>query len=368
MRVVSCGPLICMLVLAASAAVADERSRIRIPLGSGGLNGTGSLRIDLAPERAELRYRVRGGPANTEQVISVGRYELARYRTDARGHASGRIDLLPSQPRGFAHDPRGTEISITGNLSAHVFEPPIYDEARTRIREATSIERVAATRGSIDARYETHRDGAKRLRIWLRDVEPGDYDVFVDDQLVATLTPNREQRGLVDLREAADGGGTTVDQASSPAVFRASAFPNARGKQIRVERDGAVQFEGSMLARIPGLSSCIPSSSTAPLTLAPGQAGIDAFATLDVDARCDLSFSISASGLAPGEHHLFLGGIGWEAFGVPSDGTLNAPYFERPDLMSGEQFLLYPVEPGTSVEIREYYPLGTDTVFSGALP
>lgn len=360
------------IALAPLAASAREESKIRLFMERvAGGNEKGMLRSQLAPGSAELRIHVSRLAPNLEHVVTGGGVEVARFTTNAAGNAELRIDLL--QTGGGAtptFDPRGKLVTINDGtndvLAAWVFADPANDPARPRIKEVTSLAREAATQGTVDARYDALPSGGARLAIALRGVAAGEYDVIVDDQIVATVTPNPSGFAAVDLRMRPGNGAGNPGANGKPHKQRGPLGINPRGETIEVvDQADVVQFAGEMLAQIPGLGVCTASTQSANLTPDPAQTSGTGSVALAVEESCDLHMRLTLNDLALGDYDLVIAGLDVDDLAIASAGSTTFEFDENPDAALGELPLPAGVAAGASIAIQE---IGSDVVLTGSLP
>lgn len=361
-----------LALLAPAAGFAKEESKINLSmekLAAG--TEKGMLRSQLSPSRATLRIHVNHLAPNLEHIVMGDGVEVERFTTNGSGSAEVRIDLLATGSGTTpSFDPRGKFVTVNDGtkdvLAAWVYGDPADDPSRTRIKEVTQLARDATvTEGRVDARYDALPSGGARLLIAMRGGAPGDYDVLVDDVLVASVTTNASGFASVDLR-VRPGGGMSPSPGGKPHKQKGPLTLNPRSALIEVEQAGVVHFSGEMLAQIPGLGVCTASSMSADLTLDPAQTMGSGSVTLGIEASCDVQLTVAVADLAAGDYDLLIAGTAVAVITVPDagsgTGSATVVYDENPE--SGEQPLPAGVAAGASVEIRS----GTTTVLTGTLP
>jgi hypothetical protein len=374
--------------LAPLAAGAREESKINLfmeeagpgdalmaRVGAGSVKGM--LRSDLAPGRATLRVKVNRLAPNLEHVLRGDGVEVARFTTNGAGNAELSLDLFQTgSDTTPTFDPRGKLLTIDDGaspvLEAWVYGEPDDDPRRPRIKEVTSLPRDAATQGSVEARYDALPSGGARFWVALRNVVPGDYDVIVDGVSVASLTTNPGGFAAIELRIRPGAGGPPPNMnPHARHKFRGPLAINPRSKSIEVvDAQDVVHFAGEMLAQIPGLGVCTPSSADAMLTAGTVQPSATGSVSLAVEESCDLHMTLALTGLAEtmgAEHYdLWIGGFDVGDIAIDATGAATLEYDDTPDTGAGELAMPDQVALGAAVpiEIRS----GADVVLSGTLP
>lgn len=376
-----------LLVGAATAAMplatfAREESNIRLFMESVGPAGDdrGQLRSELRPERARLRVQVLRLAPNQEHVLLGDGVELARFVTNAAGGGEVDLDLFQTGEGATpTFDPRGKRIAVNDGtsdvLEAWVYADPADDPARPRIKEETSLERAAASEGTVDARYDALPSGGARFTLAFRGVAPGAYDVLVDGTNVATVTPNPGGSARLDLR-IQPGSGNAMNRGRGPNPtphnVRGPLEIDPRSKQLELVQAAVVQFAGPMRARIPGLGVCDATMTSADLISDPLQTSGSGSVSFAVEESCDLHLGIVLSGLAAGTYDLFVAGVDAGDLVIADEGggvgSATFDFDSTPDAMAGELLLPAGAESGATIAIQEQAPLGTDVVMTGTLP
>ena len=362
------------VALAPLVAGAREESKIRLFMEKTGTgNAKGMLRSDLAPGNATLRVHVNRLAPNLEHILYGDDVEVTRFMTNASGNAEVRIDLF--QTGGDTtptFDPRGKLLTINDGtsdvLEAWVYADPADDPARPRIKELTSLARdPAVTQGSVDARYDALPSGGARLVIALRGVAPGDYDVVVDDVIVATVTPNPSGFASVDLRVRPGNGMGNPGNGNKPHKQRGALTVNPRGERIEIRLGADVPFAGDMLAQIPGLGVCTETSADSPL--APGtQPTATGNVSLTIEEGCDLHMTLTLGSLTEATYDLWIAGADVGDIAIDASGMATLEYDDEPDLGAGELEMPAGVELGAAIPIAIEIRSGADVVLSGTLP
>jgi len=352
-------------------ASAKEESKIQIlllPAGPGNGNGNGNglakgqgpigdVRSFLQGSSAQLQLHVRGLAPGAPHTLFAAESEsdpdplvLASFDTDPNGQFIDTFDLSKGEELEAPVDPRGKYLIVhdgTGDvLAGWLYGAPADDGPMTKVKELTELtpDTDVDPSGSVSAGYAMRPNGRGSLVVMLRGVPEGDYDVFVDGGLVATLTPTpggTARATFLTHPSNGQGSGKAVGHKKNGTLDF-----DPRRKQIELKQDAQVYFSGPMLAQIEGLNVCAPSATPLALTLPAGTGS----ATLVLESNCETAFALAASGLAAGTYDLRVDGLDVADVVVAGDGIAATRFDPTPD-EAGELPLDFAVTSASTVEL-----------------
>jgi hypothetical protein len=360
--------LLALALLVPAVAGAKEESKIQIPLlGSGGGNGKGpraDVRTNLQGTKVDLQLKVVGVSPDTEYVLlckenesATESAELVRFTTGSNGTANVTQNLAKTDDVTAPADPRGKFLVLAEAadpavevLSGWLYGDPADDPAKTKVKEQTSLaaDETSPPPGGVHAGYRMLPNGNGSLSLKMRGVPAGDYEVWVDGLMVATLTPN-------------SGGNATADFQTKPIKGKSGkAKPHKKKQDLNFDprrklvelklSDGTPMFAGLMIAQIEGLNACTETSDATPLT-GPSGSGT---AALEVENDCETAFDVMVMDVLAGSYDLYVEGSLVGTFAVADEGAGTGSgglrFDPTPDDVA-EGLLDFPVGTGSLVRV-----------------
>jgi hypothetical protein len=365
-------------------ASAKEESKIQIRLtdvnGNGDGNGNGlgrdaeraNVRTHLQGTKVILQLRARGLDADTEYVLlckdtedATEAVELAHFTVGSNGSANLTQDLAKIDDPEAPTDPRGKFLVIAeaADVEMEVVGGWLYGECApdaecddgpmTKIKEVTELEPDpdASPSGSVAARYDMRPNGHGKLSISMRHVPVDDYEILVDDTLVATLTPNPAGNARADFRTRPIRGQGSGKIKPHRKKQQLNFDPRRKEILVRLAADESPVFSGPMIAQIEGLNTCSPTSTDSPLT---GDTG-SGVAALEIEENCETAFDVEIADVAAGSYDLYVDGTLVATFDAADDGfgavTGSVRFDPIPDAGEDELPLDFAVGSGSLVKV-----------------
>lgn len=281
-------------------------------------SASGSIQLQMDKQRSTLRLRVQGLLADTEYLLLADGVLKSSFTTDPGGDANLRLQYPASAGvEVLDFDPRGKLISVSDGsqdrLSAVVDGPG--EPAWSLVVEEAGIPPTDTLEpGQVRGIYQTTPLGCRMLKVSLRGVTPGTYQVQVDGALVGEVEVVAGSQAKLRLQSPAFPGGHCVDlpgqsPGATPSVVSGPAPLDfePRGAPVEVLRDGAVRFEGPMRADVAVPVHC-PDVDIA-VQLAPAYwFGAGDAVMQSKDEACDHEFRVEARSLPVANYELWVAG------------------------------------------------------------
>ena len=383
--------LAAFLLAPAPAALAKEESKIQIRLqspsgvgpGTGNGIGKGAVRGDvrthLQGSRVILKLRVRGLEPDASYALLCFEDEgdpepalLFSFETGRSGSANLTHPLAKGDDPEAPRDPRGKLLVVVDAdddeiLQGWLYGEPEDDGPHTKIKERTRLAPDPDTDpdGQVKATYRLLPNGRASLSVATRRIPQGDYQLFVDGEVVADFSPNPAGNAKLDFRTKPGKGPKRV----RPHRKKQQLDFDPRRKLIEVRRDdGTLFFAGPMLAQIEGLNVCAESSEQSLLSGASGSGEL----LREVESDCETALEISVMDVAAGLYDVYVDGDRVGDFEAVDDaGTVSGGVrFDPTPDDADEELLDFAIDSGLPVEIFEggADPDVDSPVLTGALP
>jgi len=359
------------LVLHAGATGAKEESKIQILLlppdahsnGNGKHIGPlrGYVRTQFQDAIARLRLQLRGAEPATEHVLiamedeaAMDGVEIARFTTGSNGQFTGNFDLLGGDGAEAPVDPRGHYLVVSDGsgviLAGWLYGAAEDDGPLTRVKELTALvpDETVNPSGNASARYERRPNGHGKFQVAMRGVPEDSYELWVDDCLMETITPNSRGNAMATFTTK-PGRGRSLPHNVKGALDR-----DPRSKWVELKQGDQVYFSGPMLAQIEGLNACSSSESTTPLVLVPPQVEGSGTVALTVEPDCETSMAVEVENLPVATYDLYADGYLIAEISVTDDGGGNrsgrVDFDPTPDTVD-ELLLDFPIHSGMVIEV-----------------
>jgi len=290
------------MAVAAPSAMAKQQSKIRGAFASSGVvpAATGKVTSRLKPSKSTLRVRVKDlSPSSTYQ-LTVGGVSQAEFTTTSSGRARLRFQTPQkgsSLPLDF--DPRGQTMAVSGvgGDVLSVVLSGVGEPVGMKIDERTDLSPTSlAGAAKAEARFRLKKNGRTTFKVELEDVTVGNYSLFVDGVMRATISVPSDGEGEVEF-----------DSQASPPKILLDFDP--RGLVIDVVGDAGVFFSGEMSAQASGVNTCSFSEVETFLT----STGVDpdgkAKARFRVRDDCDQDFRVEVEDVPTGFYEVVVDGV-----------------------------------------------------------
>jgi hypothetical protein len=310
----------------------------------------------MSTSRATLHVMLKKLDGSTEYLLLSDGVELARFTTGSNGSANFTIDLLATGDTSSAPvDPRGALLTVSDGvndvLEAWVMADPLDDPHKAKIKECTDLEAdlAFAPEGAASARYDLLPNGRSRLSLKVVHAPAGDYDLLVDDAMVATFTPNSAGNAKLSFRSTGPKG------KSKPHNQKLGLGFDPRHMLIEIQAVGTtdVYFSGEMLAQIPGVNACAFDGVIELLSQGPFQTTGAGEMALGTEDDCDRFFDVSVSDLADGSYDVAVGGALVAPLGITVVGGVGQVRFETNADDPGELELDFALDSGSTVTVED---------------
>jgi hypothetical protein len=344
------------LILAALTGFAKEQSSCSSPFANPGFEpaAAGSVKGAFKATGAKLDVKLTGlTPTNAYQLV-VGGVAQADFVAGTSGKAKLKFQNKAGKPATLDFDPRGKSFAIvagTNVVLATVYSGPGESEGSAAYEETALTPTALAPGGSGRAVFR-EKAGQQEFEVELEDAPPGVYDLLVDGLPRTSLTVAADGTAGVKFASSADPGEIPLDF-------------DPRGKGVDVVQGTNIFFTSTLIAQIPGLTSCTPTGSVVTLASTGLNTNASAHATSRVDADCDRTFEVEAEDLPAGDYDLFVAGVARGVLVIESIGggqTEGKLEFSSDPDEQGKSLLDFDVTDQL-LEIRQ----GTNVFFSSTL-
>jgi len=334
---------------------AKELSKVKTYFENMGVDpdAEGSIKAAFKGSKSMLKVKLSNLDPNTAYSLLAGGIPEAVFTTNSSGKATLQFkNPQKGSSLRLDFDPRGKVISVNDGAD-DILQTVFSGEGEPGgavIDERTDLTPTdLALGGKAEARFTLKKDGRSKFKVEVEDVPSGDYDLFVDSILRASITVNPNTgRGEVEF-----------DSEPKPPKLLLDFDP--RGLIIDVVQGGAVYFSGVMAAQAEGISNCDFSE----ISQAVASTGVDPDGKADARFRiredCDRDFRLEIQDVPTGNYELFVGGVNRGAITVTDTGgeTEGEIEFDTEPDDPGE--LLLDFDPrGELIEIKQ----GGTTFFS----
>lgn len=363
------------LILAASlcavlSAEARDLSLIRGDFENSGVvsNAKGTARAIFTPNNPKFRLDLSGLTPNTTYQFSVDGILEETIEADRRGGIHKDFRLSPSANKlALDFDPRGAVLGIndgTDEVLSMIFSGE-GEPDKMRVDERTDLVRAESeTRGRVSLRY-LEQNNQDRFIAHFLGLERGDYEFFVDGQLVDEISLNkgRSTQRTFRLWKGMHAAKKNPKIGHGNDKNKVLDF-DPRGLVVDVVREDEIIFSGEMLAQIEGINGVQIGEASLDLT----STGLDVDATgsalLSLDEEGVLSLTVEVGDLPAGDYDVLVGGTNRGTLtvtGAEPGSTRTLVFASEPE---ADELLLDFDVFGQTVEVRQ----GANSYFTATLP
>lgn len=224
---------------------------------------------------------VSGLAGNADYEITLDGVALVTFSTEPDGSS-----LVGLSPEALGLDPREQVIAVRepGGAEVLVLSDPDATSGGTVLAEHAPLAAIAG--GTASATFFAS-GGVWTFAVEIEGVDPGEYDVWIDGTLRATI-------------DAASGGGA-VKFSSAPGAGEQLLDFDPRVATIEVLRGDEYIFAGSGHAQILGIDLCVQANRSQALTAEAGGSGL---AALSTRADCRRNFRVRIDSVPMGTYEV----------------------------------------------------------------
>ncbi len=263
-------------------------------------DAAGSIKATFKESKSKITMKFKKLDPNATYSLIVGDIPTAVFTTKKSGKAILKFkNPQKGSSRALDFDPRGKVISVNDG-SDDVLQAIFSgngESGDSTIREWTDLTPTnLAPGGKAKAQFKLKKNDRSSFKVEIEDVPPGNYDLFVDGFLRASISVNpKSGRGKVEF-----------DSEPKPPKLLLDFDP--RDRLIDVVQDGEVYFFGLMTAQAEGISKCEFSE----ISQLIDSTGVDPDGKADARFRiredCDRDFRVEIEDVPAGAYELFVGG------------------------------------------------------------
>ena len=344
-------------IAAAGPAQGKEESLIIVSMEDGDAPcGSATLRGRIVNGKSTLHLRARHLEPDTEHTLLLDGVEEATFTTDSNGRVNKKFSPLSFDPRGkLVEIDDGTDVVLRV-----IFSGP-GEPDRIQIKERTDLEPTdLAPKASGEARYDTRPNGKRNFGIRVRGLDPGSYNVYVDDMLIGSFDTSSNGSARIDYEFRPPRGNGQAGTSSSHGRKKKLNF-DPRHKVIEIRQGDDVHLEITMLADL-----CESSEIETDLDPVDAPDGAEAQAEFEIEGNCEREFEVEVVDLDADDYDLAVAGDIVGSIHVEDDGEGGTfgeiEFSSNPE--AGELLLAFdPI--GALIEILD---ADQNVLFEGRLP
>ncbi len=336
------------------AIAASSKSKIKVEFENTGIlaDASGKGVATIKETRSKMSMKFKDLASDTTYSLVVGGLTEATFTTSGSGKGKVKFAWPPKPGRNaLDFEPRGALIAVHDGVSdvlgvvfSGVGEPDDILVDERVLLTPTAI----APAAKVEARFRIKKDGRTRFTVKLQRVAPGDYDLFVDGVLRATIVATGTGKGQVEFDSQIEPGKILLDF-------------DPRGLPIDISQGANVIATGDLVAPGEGITQCVFSEDESALAATGADPDGTGKARFRVRDDCDRDFRVEIEDVPLGDYDVLVGGALRGTLTVVDTGTEIEGEVEFDTDPDDPGELLLDFDPvGQSVQVVQ---VGTGTVF-----